>query len=478
MALTQYKIRRFGGVHQGLCENALDGADSPDACNMETSDGNLSVAKGYVRHMEAALPAAHGIARMYVWNRDGARRFIAVCQNTVYAMGETDTAWRALHTYADTQAGTAQYDFQALKIASTEYLVIASGRGQLVKWDGESETASPFGSEEGLSNMAVTYVELYYNRLFAAGDAEHPARLYWSCAPGDTRTVEQWNSVEQSENVSGGHVEVGTDSDPITGLFALSNQLLIFKKDSLYRLLGDRPSNYRICPVNAAMRQPVHTAVARYGDVLYFLTDGGMYYFDGQSVQRQPDADKVRKFIGGADLSACRAAACRDRLYFAVREHAQSPGNDAVLVYDLAQRSYMVRRGFIAYDLSSAGGVLYLADGNGRVCRFNEGASYDGRQIDAYWNTPLTDLDAKFAQKRLSELYLRGTGGLVLISASAGGTPACYERVMPGSGEDVLEAPLSCSGRAFSLRFSNVSGSQFTIEGGVELLCDVQRRIL
>ena len=112
---------------------------------------------------------------------------------------------------------------------------------QILKWDGASAAAEPFGSAEQLSSAPAGLLELYYSRLFAAGDPAHPCRLYWSCAPGDARTVEDWSQDDASPNVSGGHVEVGTDSDPITGLFALSNQLLIFKRDSLYRLLGDRP---------------------------------------------------------------------------------------------------------------------------------------------------------------------------------------------------------------------------------------------
>ena len=53
--------------------------------------------------------------------------------------------------------------------------------------------------------------------------------------------------------------------------------------------------------------------------MLYFLTAGGMYYFDGQTVQRKADADKVRVLLEGANLSACVAAARTDRLYFAFR---------------------------------------------------------------------------------------------------------------------------------------------------------------
>ena len=38
--------------------------------------------------------------------------------------------------------------------------------------------------------------------------------------------------------------------------------------------------------------------------------------------------------------------------------------------YDLLRGVYMVRRGFLVRDVCSAGGVIYLVDGAGYVCRF------------------------------------------------------------------------------------------------------------
>ncbi|MDO4572342.1 MAG: hypothetical protein Q4C13_03150 [Clostridia bacterium] len=478
MAWQEYRVQRFAGINQSVSQNLLDSGESPDARNMDTSGGRLSVARGYVRASDAALASPGDFDRLYVWSRDGGRIFVAAGAGGISVLPENAAAWRGIHSYAAGARGTG-LDFQNLKLASTEYLVAADGASQPVKWDGGAETeAAPFGSAEALSDRPVAYLELYYSRLFAAGDPAYPCRLYWSCAPGDARTPEDWSSVAEGENVSGGHVEIGTDSDPITGLFSLSNQLLIFKRDSLYRLLGDRPSNYRICPLGAAMRGPSHTACVRYGDVLYFLTEAGLYYFDGQNVRRSPDADKVKDFLAAADLSDCRAAACGDRLYFALKTGAAAAANDALLVYDLVRGSYMIRDGFTARGLCAYGGRLYILDGAGRVCRFEEGESYDGARIDAYWYTPLTDLDSKIAVKQLKELYLRGSGGLLGVSAETGGREAYYERVMPEPDGSVLEAPLTALGRSFRLKLENVGGSRFTVDGGLELLLDLRRRAL
>ena len=477
MALRQYRIPVFYGIAQNVTENRQNDGESPDACNMDTTSGRLSVAKGYMRESDVAFPAPESIRRLYVWRHAGERKLIAVTQSELFALDEAANEWKSLFDFG-TQASAVQYDFLPVKIASTEYLLIANGTARMIKWDGASASAELFGSTEGLSDIAVNFVELYYARLFAAGDAAHPSRLYYSQAPGDTRTIESWTVAEESENVSGGFVEVGTDSDPITGLFALSNQLLIFKRDSLYRLLGDRPGNFRIQPVNGTMQQPVHTACVRAGDVLYFLTEGGMYYFDGQSVQKKADADKVQSLLKNANLTACMACARGDNLYLSFHEGSDEGANDAILIYDLVRGTYMVRRGFTARGLYSAGGTLYLLDGEGRVCRFEEGETYDGARIDAYWKTPMTDLDSKAVNKRLEELYLRGSGGILSVEAVTESGTVYNERLMPGGSERILELGLIGEGRAFQLVFRNVNGSHFTIDGGVELIMDMQRRVL
>ena len=478
MALTQFRMGRFSGIHQGVCENWIEAGESADACNMDTAGGRLSVAKGYVHAFEIPFPTPADVKRLFVWNAAGGRKVLAATRRALYVFEEGGDAWRQLYAFTDGSTDSTKFDFLTARIGSTAHLLVANGVSGVVKWDGGAGDAAAFGSAEGLSNVAVNYLELYCNRLFAAGDPQHPGRLYWSQAPGGARTVEDWGTAAESENVSGGHVEVGSDADPITGLVALSNQLLIFQRDSVSRLLGDRPDNYRILPVNAAMRQPVHTACTRYGDVPYFLTGGGMYLFDGQSVRKLSDAEKIRTVLENADIERCVSAAYRDRLYFAVCEDRQAHNcADAVIVYDVLRGCYMLRRGFLVRGLCAAGDALYLMDGDGYVCRFEEGDTYAGAPIHAYWKTPLTDLDSKLSEKRLMELYLRGEGGLIQVEAESGGKTVYSRQLMPGD-DDVLEAGMTGQGRAFRFCFRNVNGSRFTVDGGVEVLLDMQRRIL
>ena len=345
MALQTIRFGSFAGVKQGVSAGGIPLNWAENAQNVNTAGGKLDRAKGYRAIYPSVTGAARKLRRLFIWPRESGQTDCLVArQDSLFRYDPTEEAWEDLYHYTgDMNADT--FDFLKTKIGSTETLLIGNGLEPILKWVGGSSPIAAFGSAQGLSDKAVNFLELYFGRLFAAGDREHPARLYWSQAPGDGRTIEDWSADESSENVSGGHVEVGTDSDPITGLFALSNQLLIFKKDKLYRLLGDRPGNYRIVPVEAALAQPIHTACVLYGDRLFFLTDKGLYFYDGQTVRRTAHGADLVPLLQQVDFSAAASAACGDTLYFAVKEHAASVHNDLLIEYDVLRDCFLLRRG-------------------------------------------------------------------------------------------------------------------------------------
>lgn len=293
MGRKSYRIDEFFGIDQSRNENAIAPGMSADACNMDTEDGSLAVARGYVRHIETPVPGMAALHRLYVHQRREGAQFIAVAGDVVYAY--RDSAWSAVYTY-EPGLTKHRFDFAEAQINGTDCLIIGCGEAQLVKYDGAE--ASLFGSEAQLSNAKVLYLAMYRNRLFSAGDPEHPNRLYWSELPGSGRSIEDWGTVEASPNVEGGHTEVGdTGGDPIIGLAALSNQLLIFKQHSIFRLLGDRPGNYIVEAVESRGELPVHTAIVPSGDALYYLTGGGLCCFNGVSAAPMPDAGASAKCL-------------------------------------------------------------------------------------------------------------------------------------------------------------------------------------
>ena len=494
MSLSEYRIDAFSGIDQSAAEGMIPPGASPDACNMDTADGCLAVAKGYVKHIAAPVPGNKPIRRLLFWQGLVSGRFLAVAGNEVYSYTVTDASpsWKLMFTYPEA-VKNLRVDFCEAQIGSADHLLLACGEHQIMKWDGVSSSMQVFGNAEKVSNLPVNYLAMHYGRLFAAGDPAHPCRLYWSKVPGDSRTIEDWAADPNNENSGGGFVEVGdTSGDPITGLCALSNQLLIWKRRSLYRLLGDRPGNYRVYRVHAEVEQMQDAACALYGDVPYWMTGAGLFFFDGQTAQKSLAARRIRTFLGGASTSNCRAAKRGETLYFTAYEKARDPMNlgsqrtmdNALIVYDIARQAYMIRRGFEISDLCAHDGALYLINDKRTVYRFEEGADYDGMPIDAYWNTPLTDLNSKPGIKNLQELYLRGAGmgggegAVLLLDARIGRNLHVYRCLMPENETEVLEIPLKNEGRTFRLQFSNEAGSRFRILGGVQLLFEHRLRAI
>lgn len=323
----------------------------------------------------------------------------------------------------------------------------------------------------GLSNIAVNYVEMFASRLFSAGDSSNPSRLYWSQPPGDVRTIEDWSMDNASDQTGGGFVDVGnTSSDPIVALCALSNQLLVIKQTSVYRLLGDRPNNYRIQQINKDIEKTVNTSIITNGDIPYWMTRAGLYYHDGQVAKLSGNARQIRKILEKVDLSSCKSCENLDRLYFTCKAGTGSY-DDSIIIFDMRTRAYMLRNGFNVADICAYDGVLYSINDNRYVYKWSRDAKdYDGDQIDAYWNTPLTDLSAKPVVKIPFNLYFRGEGGFVKLDIKRGQMIDHKTYPMPATVGEIIKVPIAkdeC--RVFSIKIYNQAGSWFRIYGGMEM---------
>lgn len=147
----------------------------------------------------------------------------------------------------------------------------------------------------GLSDRPVTQMAFHFGRLFAGGDAEYPNRLYWSCLPGDGRTIEDWSADDASPDTGGGYVQVGGPGT-ISALVEFHSQLLIWKGDELWRLYGATPSQYTLELVYAGVGDKLSTdpilpevmrkRIALVHGVPYMILDDGLFYYNGSSLER------------------------------------------------------------------------------------------------------------------------------------------------------------------------------------------------
>lgn len=471
MANFTYRIESFFGLDQSRGEGLLPPSCSPDAMNVDTSDGELMVTAGFEKYLPNPVPqvSAHPVDRICFFKGAQGTVPIAVSGGKIFTCSRG--IWSEAYTYS-TVPLKRRYSHLMTRIGMTDYLLIADGEHRMLKYDGE--TFSVFGTEEGCSDINVGSIAMFRSRLFAAGDPENPNRLYYSKLPGGTRSIEDWGPDADSPSVEGGHIEIGAaGGDSITAICAMSNQLLIFKKSSIYRLIGDRPGNFTVELIASDTTPVANTACAVFRDVIYYVTDGGLCCFNGVDASPMPDARMIKRLTEGADFSDSRVAIAGDRLFFTVKKD----GETRLIEYDLTRRAYLQFGGFEACDLVSKDGALLLAVSTRYVEKWGSGGDFDGEPIEAYWKTPLTDLGDKSVIKSLRNVFLRGeSNGRIRICAEAGTLTDERTVLLPESLNDAAEIPLKNEGRTIRLTVSNEIGSAFRLVGGLELEMSVRKR--
>lgn len=565
MATKTWKIEEFQGIDQSRDGALCNEGTSPDACNVDTSDGNLAVAKGYVKHIDVPIPGKGAVRRFRIMPLMSTMVYAAIAEDdegctNIYAYDPGGKKWHSVYKYPEEVKGR-YWDFLQCNIGNYDYLLIACGEHQMIKWDGINVEARLFGSGEtvlkskvsaysekvvtisdaiteeaeetarrtgiaikgltyqvaevdrsakkvtlkekpktdpaandevkiggGISDAKVNYLALHYSRLFAAGDPEHPSRLYYSQIAGDGRSIEDWCVDENNANSGGGTIEVGDSvGDPIMGIIAMSTQLLIVKRYSIYRLLGDRPSNYTVERVDAEVERMSHTSVAMHADVAFYLTPAGLCYFNNVTVQPMPDARNLRKFMQDCKTSQCKACEAKDALYFTCYkgdDPEEREYDNQMIVYDMRRRTYMIRNGFEVADICSLDGVIYMVNGERYVYRFNEGGDYDGRPIHARWSTQVTDWQARAVEKKIDEVFLRGecdeahkAGAAMLFKTRYGGREHVFRALIKDDPEEILEIqPDSDWARTFQFYIENEEGSRFSLHGGMEAYVQARSR--
>lgn len=367
-----------------------------------------------------------------------------------------------------------------LRVKSIEAVSTTPADGSIITLDLTGctvTTSNTIHLRGGASDRKVSSLELYRDRLWSSGESEYPSRLYWSCAAGEGRTVEDWMSDDFDEDASGGHVDVGVaDGDKIVALKAMTDCLLIFKYNSVWRLYGTRPSNYtleRISDETGACDDS--EIVTRYGTP-YWLTKNGIFYCDGTTaLSADNDIDYLHNLLwnvnGKVRRPACSVPELR-KIFFNVHSDDPSIGR-FILTRDLVTGAYLTFDGANIVDITTAADdVLFLTDngaliarGENTICLTHYNTT-DG--LSAKWVSQRLDLSGLHCKAQISALWFRALGGRIRISVHTDIGDTLFEVVPQEMQSDVIRLPVRMSeARTLQIEIENVNGSRFRIEGGI-----------
>jgi hypothetical protein len=450
--MNRFKISNFGGgLNQSVDDSAMSVNESKDAQNVDISNGDLRTIKGFSKYIATAVGApVTRLMKFYKTNTTTGvttSYLLAATASAIYYWN--GSAWTSLATGLT----NGDWDYLNYQIADTDVVIMGNGSDVMKKWDG-----STFANLGGTPPVAKS-LSIHAERLWATGVKAFPNSAYYS----DDLDPENWTGGEDAS----GEIYLPTwDGGICIGVSTIFSDLVIFKTNNIYRVLGTYPSVYEVKEVYSAVGAIAEKTIVSSNDRAFFMSKDGLYYYNGVSAYPLL-GDKLKEVVINATYAQNAVSIVyKNKLYCAFPEGV-STTNNAVIVYDILRNTVMLWRGVSATDFIEYDDKLLFTNANGYVYRLDGTTlNFDGTAISAYWETPWQGLDSLNMVKSADTLYFYASGtadGVLTITASFDSKTKTKTVKMTAAGK-TYSVPLNMEGRRFKLKFANTSGSDFILK--------------
>ncbi len=446
------RIERFMGLSQSVDEMITPATHAVEAQNVSTESGRLTVASGYRSYGAAQLSGGIGTLAAFYQRSEGvlAKRLVAVNQERISTL--SDGTWRTIYEGAGSERAS-HINYQQ---NGEDILLMGDGVRPVLKWDGGEQMVALSGCERKFGHLT-----LHYERVWGSGLQTEPDAVYWSRA----FNPEDWTGDEDNPDAGGGVVLIPTwNGGSVKAIKTLFNDVLVFKDDDLYRIVGTYPGNYEVARVHGVVGPVAPMSIAWAADACYFLGRSGLCAYNGVTVSGVGGGEVKSVFERVNPLAANGAVSAiyRDKLFLALAlDGAQS--NNAVLEVDLKRGTYLIKTGLEARCFLPFDDELLMADGSGRVFVYGVGDTYAGQKIDAFWRAPWQTLNGKRGRFAELAMFASGTMDIVLETDES----RVMRRVRLGERMRPVRVPLGGRGRRYCLTIKNVDGGRFTVAPGL-----------
>lgn len=274
-----------GGINYRADAFQLADNESPDMQNIDVDPrGGFSTRSGMIEYSTSAVggygAGAFSPKRLFSWG--GAYKHLLVAANDKVFW----TADGVISSSIKTTNNPYGASFAPWATSSTSFVYMAAGHGNSgAKWSGTTTTtltdsgtgawqnsyASPTGTHMPRANLCATHID----RLWVADTYEnataYPNRVRWS----HPTVAESWREEDYIDVVGGG--------SGITALVPFGDQLLIFKKNAVYALLGYDEETFQLVPLTQEIGcvNP-QCVVATEQGVFFFSWPEGLFVYNGQ----------------------------------------------------------------------------------------------------------------------------------------------------------------------------------------------------
>jgi hypothetical protein len=273
-----------GGLNYRADAFQLADNESPDILNVDIDPrGGFSSRPGVNTYgVVPGLTAGNfNTDRLFAWEGSSNQLFLAAEDKIYYtsngtisaSLGSSDNPYGAFFTSWSVGATSTLYiarghSFQSSKWNGTTLTnLTASGAGQ---W--QNSYASPTGTHMPKANICATHIDRLWVADTNEGESIYPNRVRWS----HPSVAESWREQDYIDVIGGGN--------GITALVPLGDQLIIFKKKSVFVLLGYDEETFQLVPLTTEIgaENPKCVAVSELG-VYFFSWPDGLFFYNGQT---------------------------------------------------------------------------------------------------------------------------------------------------------------------------------------------------
>jgi hypothetical protein len=278
-----HTLRDFtGGLNLVADTFRLKDNESPDLLNVDIDRrGGFQVRRGVYPFSNTALSAAPNA----IWTYNDAGTVYTMAQVSTGVRYGTGGAWTTLTRLdpgppivAVDDLGTAD-GTNVCPVVFNNVCYWARGDRDVVKWDGDAnatvlssnfnDTITPSsGNIPRADHMAVHSGYLWVAGTWEGG-THYPNRVRWSWANTFDDASENWHLNDYID------IDDGKDSDSITAIIPYGDQLIVFKRDSVYAVYGYSGESFSVVNISNTVGAVSHQAA--------IATPAGLFFFDHQT---------------------------------------------------------------------------------------------------------------------------------------------------------------------------------------------------
>lgn len=245
---------------------------------------------------------------------------------------------------------------------------------------------------------ATNLVVYFHDRLWAAGLAGQPNTIRWGAAASTINgpAYNVWPAASMAQ------ISTAQDNSPITAIAPLADNLVIFKKNSIWLMIDngvDPLSNLPLFEprlVVAGVGCLANNSVKAIPGGLMFLAEDGFYLFDGTpNIKRMSDPIKTYiNRISPARAPFAQAVNWRTQQCYlcAVSLDGEMNSNNYVFLYDYQSNAWWVWTGWDVQCWYQDDGVglreeIWFFDRYGRASKLGAGDTDNGTPIQSFLTT-------------------------------------------------------------------------------------------